>query len=856
MPQLLRDVLCVIETFHKYASGDSDEVTLTHRELKQLLHNEFDDFLQPYVLRAMERNLNLLDNDSNGTISFVEFVLAIFNLLNLCYLDVKSLLRTKLRQVSKLEKEKPSEVDLQATTSNGQRTARTLPGQEKVILPSVISPSSQLSPEENGAVGHSRVDPRGNAKTHHPPRKAPQHNDSMNQHLAGDEQSQEVAQSVPATEDNGAQLKTNKPVAGSGQTGSSTKEGGQNKEIPREGDELARERSGTKTRDQFGDQEGNLGNQNSLPEETTQRLFEDQEIRAEQGIKKHSKTQGPPLQGETEPSLENADQPEQAAAKIASQMQKATDPEGDCRTAETQESPAQEKEHETTSLPVQGRGRNIPETPGTGAEKQQGTAPEAHGSAEQKEHDRKTQPSVLEAQTQDEKCHRFQGLSNESDTKKDSETQNQSSEGDQNDPEREGAAVPGIEAKHTEEGPTEALVNSRNGPAAEGTPGTRERTQESAPLENQSEGEKSRVTKSYDKPVKENDGYQGEDPELSVTQNDEGSSETPNSLAPKEGNSSTETKELSVQEDSQSQVDPHGESVQGDHNNNPNTQKQRAPAEKDRAQEAVVLIVRGEDVQLTEEQEQPTREEHKSPGSETKGPGAAMKPSGHPEAQESTARGEKGKSLETKFPGALDANFTDQLSIMQLPEKGQSRSELKIQGSSTKEEEGGVPEFQDTLVKDLDEGNSVSSKTHPGTEDKSLMSQSSLEEMMLRDQEPHSVERNTVHSSSPRQYLQEKILRQTNNTHEEHQNQAQIAQASGLQLCNDQSRASLTSEISDCPVFFNHSQVSQQYTKEFLPVEEPTGAQKTSAPQALEDKQGHRQRGEPVPQREARTTKQ
>lgn len=46
MPGLLRDVLCIIETFHKYAREDGDRATLTHGELKQLLQSEFGDFLQ------------------------------------------------------------------------------------------------------------------------------------------------------------------------------------------------------------------------------------------------------------------------------------------------------------------------------------------------------------------------------------------------------------------------------------------------------------------------------------------------------------------------------------------------------------------------------------------------------------------------------------------------------------------------------------------------------------------------------------------------------------------------------------------------------------------------------------------
>lgn len=46
MPQLLRDILCVIETFHKYAREDGGVATLTCTELKQLIQSEFEDILQ------------------------------------------------------------------------------------------------------------------------------------------------------------------------------------------------------------------------------------------------------------------------------------------------------------------------------------------------------------------------------------------------------------------------------------------------------------------------------------------------------------------------------------------------------------------------------------------------------------------------------------------------------------------------------------------------------------------------------------------------------------------------------------------------------------------------------------------
>lgn len=53
MPRLLGDVLCVIETFHKYATEDGEEATLTSRDLKRLVQDEFGDVLQVRTRRAV-----------------------------------------------------------------------------------------------------------------------------------------------------------------------------------------------------------------------------------------------------------------------------------------------------------------------------------------------------------------------------------------------------------------------------------------------------------------------------------------------------------------------------------------------------------------------------------------------------------------------------------------------------------------------------------------------------------------------------------------------------------------------------------------------------------------------------------
>ncbi|XP_037356713.1 trichohyalin-like protein 1 [Talpa occidentalis] len=873
MPQLLRDVLCVIDTFHKYAREDSNEATLTYRELKQLIQGEFGDILQSSVIHAVERNLNLLNIDSDGTISFDEFVLTIFNLLNRCYRNIQSLLNSEPRQVSKTGK--PNNVDLQASSGAGRQAEGASPTQDKIVFPSKTASSAELSPEERGADGHNSTGPHGDTKTNKLLREASGCNDPKNQHLERDQQSQEDA---PTGDE--AQVETHKPTARAGQTGSPTKQESQNKEIPRERDEPTREQRSTETREQFGKQERNLGKHSSPAEETLQRPPKGQEVTAGKSGEGHSETQE--LTGKGEPSSECAESQEQTATQKPLHTQKSSVPEDESGTAETQEAgkdadralpetkdsaeteyddkasesqepPAQEGKQ---GLLVHHDSRNVSEMPNVRAEGKEREGIEGHETGEQKESERKTQAAALEDQTQDEKCQKLQESSKERDAKKISKIQELSSQGgEENHPEIE------EEARHAEEGTAEAAVSSKSAPAAEGTPGKGERKQELALPENQSRGENRQVTNTHDK-LTEDRGDQGQNPEPTVTQN-EGSLKNSNDLSPEEGDSSSETSDPPAQGDAQSQVYLLGETVQGSQNNNPDTQKQVAPGE---TQEAAVPAVRGEKEQHVEEEKQPAGGEHQQQGSGTKGPDPNEEPSEYPETQESTAGGENRKSLETEVPGLQAADLTEQLSITPLPAKEDSR----------KEEEGGAPETQETQVQSLKEDNSTPPETYLKTKETatsaeedegplelaeedvdqpnpakrvhdsdSAVSQPGLKEKTQKAQESRPVERGTIYPNPLYTYLQEKILQQTDVTQEEHQKQTQTVRASSPELGNHPSIASLT----------NESQVLQQCTRELLPDEDPADTQQTSVLQTLGDEDSP-QREAPEPQREASTSKQ
>ncbi|XP_006861771.1 PREDICTED: trichohyalin-like protein 1 [Chrysochloris asiatica] len=790
MPRLLRSVLSVIEIFYKYTRKDGDGMTMTCRELKHLLQGEFEDILQPYVLHAVEKNVNLLDTGSDGSISFDDFVLAICNLLNHCYLDIQSL-NSELKRISKPEKETPDDVDSQ-TTRSGQQREETPPTKDNVVLPSGMAPSSEVKFEKRGAVKNNEADPREHSKTHKLPGEASEHNDSKNTHVEGDEQ--EVAQDVQTEVDSGTQLETNKAMTTSEQTSSPTKEEEPEKDADRKSCE----------------------SEKSTAYVIDGRVCEVQELG----------------KGDADRTL-----PE---------TKYSAEPDNEGRIAETQEPPAQEKEQETKSLPVQDD-INISETHDVKTKRKLGRGHETHEIG-QKESEIKTQTSALEVQIQDRKHQELQGPSKEREATKGSETQDLTSEGiNQNHREIEKAETPREDVRYTEKDTADILVSSKNAPVLEGALGARERTQEESPLESPSGGEDN-IAKTQDKSTKEGDSDQGEDLVPPTTQN-EGSSETPKSLPPEEGDRSSETGDLPAQGSTHSQVDTQEESMQGDCNNDSDAQRQAAMSEKHKSQESMVLAVRGESEQRTEEQEQFLREEYKSQGSETKGPGPDVDLNRYPEAQQSTVGGENGQSVEIEIPETLDADNNGQLSVEQQPTKGDGRKQLKVQSSGT--EEGRASETQETPLKSLDEDNSTSPETHHETEELATLQeengsvqelaegddqqhsskkgryssvpQSDLEERMQRDQQPCSVKKGSLNPGSLYEYLQEEIPQQTDITQEEHQKQVQSAGALGLEFSTNQSSASL-------------SQALQQHTRELLPDEAPADPEQISAIRTPEEK--------------------
>ncbi|XP_057648886.1 trichohyalin-like protein 1 [Chionomys nivalis] len=614
MSRLLRGIFCVIETFHKYTSEDgSSKARLTHRELRQLLEAEIGDFLQPHIFHAVERKLNLLDTDRDGTISFEEFLLAIFSLLNLFYLDT-SLLNSEPRLVSKSEK--MDGVDLRAATRSSQQVVGVGPTQERLLFAPEMASSAQPSHEDGEAGGHNKMSPLEDIKTQNLPQEVSEPHDPENQHP--EEDGQEIAQDVPATEYDGVQFQRNMPGEVSKQSHSPTQV------ISKEGGRAVRKQSDTKVRDHMA-----------------QRPSEGEEQATEKS--KHSVTQDPFPQKEDRVMSEHTDSPLEAAAGKASQTQKVIELTDDSRISETQEpgedagrtSPrttnlenlkGESRTSETHGFPAQ-EGKY--ETQNQSAERGSETSTQGKREEERNERDRKTRPPTPEAQTQDEKCQEFSGPWREP------STQGLSSEENQNLPEIKEESISGTEARHSEDDAAEAFLINKSSPATEETLGTKGRSQELARLENQSQGKNRRVTGTHDKPVRKEDQSEGDDPEVSLTQSD---------LAPEVGSTSSDSGEPQVLGGVQSQADTPGDSKQGSDDDKPDPQKQGAPGKSRRVQKAVVLSIQ-EDRQFREEQEQPAREKQDTLG-------AAVQPREGQEVQEPTAGGENRKSPEAEGSGA------------------------------------------------------------------------------------------------------------------------------------------------------------------------------------------------------------
>lgn len=748
-------------------------------------------------------------------------------------------------------------MDPQGTSRTYQMTKGNLPVQDEEGLPSGIELSAQPSLKERAEDEHNREDQNGDSKTHSLLQEASGTNVLSNQYLVGDEEMQKGSQDAHARRNNEVQPETNNTTSEARHTGSSTNQAKQDEEIPGEGDKPASDQSDQETRQQFEGQGENVDTQSYPQEAATQKSSKNQEVDLEKGVKEHNVIQALqenddvrsedmdleetaaqkpcPKQNSTEPEDENKEGETEEVKRTTSESKNLTEPDTNM-APELQEPPLQKAK----VLPVQGDASSASKTTDIRAEETEGRDSGVCRKAEQRESEEKTHPLTLIDQIQEEKYQEVQESPKEWNTQKSSMTQELNLEEKEDvHPRIERAAVP-EEARLTEKRKAEILMSDEVIFAAAGNPGLRDQMQELVQLENKSGRENKRVDHTSDKLIKEDDDYQGQHHEATISQNYERSSKTYNSPIPNNPESDPEASNQSGQRESHRQAEPFTEYVQGSQHGDPNTQKQVTQGEEKITQEVVLQLDR-KDESLTEEHGGKHQNNHSSV---TKGSEPALEPSGHPEESIEGAENTK-SSLEKEDPGALNKDLKNQFSVTQCPTKEEGRKELPVLIVSIKKEDEAI-ESQKILVKNRSENNLDLETQEPATwkkEKESLqesarkediqqelvqkrhsysVSQSDLNEKIERNQQYFSAEAGTLSSNPSCMYPQESILQQTGIT----QNQAQPIKASGSEPHNDPSEILVS----------NDSHVSQQCTKELLNAG-PAGTKQTASIQALEDKQ-------------------
>lgn len=756
----------------------------------------------------------------------------------------------------------PDDMDPQGTSRTYQMTKGNLPVQDEEGLSSGIKLSAQPSLKERAEYEPNREDQHGDSKTHSLPQEASGTNVPSNQYLVGDEEMQKGSQDAHARRNNEVQPETNNTTSEARHTGSSTNQAKQDEEIPGEGDKPASDQSDQKTRQQFEGQGENVDTQSSPQEAATQKSSKNQEVDLEKGVKEHNIIQALqenddvgsedmnlvktasqkrcPKQNSTEPEDENKEGETEEVKRTTLESKNSTEPEYTDTASEIQEPPVQKAKE----LPVQGNASSASKTTDIRAEEKEGRDSGVHRIAEQRESEEKIHPLTLINQIQEEKYQEVQESLKEWNTQKSSMTQELNIEEEDVHPRIERAAVP-EEARLIEKRKAEILMSDEVIFATAGNPELRDQKQELVQPENKSGRENKRVDHTSDKFIKEDDDYQGQYHEATISQSYERSSKTYNSSIPNNPESGPEASDQSGQRESHRQAEPFTEYVQESQHGNPSTQKQVTLGEENITQE-IVLQSNRKDESLTEKHGLPLEVKHQNNHSSvTKGPEPALEPSGHPEESIEGAENTK-SSLEKEVPGALKEDLKNQVSITQCPAKEDGRKGLPVLIVSIKKEDETL-EAQKILVKNKSENNLDLETQEPATwkkEKESLqesarkediqqelvqkrhsysVSQSDLNEKTERNQQYFSAETGTLSSNPSCMYPQENILQQTGIT----QDPAQPIKTSSTEPHNDPSEILVS----------NDSQVSQQCTKELLN-EGPAGTKQTASIQALEEKQG------------------
>ncbi|XP_007485516.1 trichohyalin-like protein 1 [Monodelphis domestica] len=670
MPQLLQSVICVMEAFQKYAKEEGDCWTLNSGQLKRLLLGEIGEFLKPFDILTAGTSLHFLDRDGDGSISFDEFILLIFDLLNICYQDIHSFLNQEPKPKSNTEEKFSGDTEACEASEDYQKVAG--PDQYEQRLTGTESPSL-VNPIEKVPDTVSKEDPQDDLESPKLLGKEVEHNHPKSQYYGEEaKQSQERSQYVQATGADGIPPEEKKPPKEFVKRTCSQKD----ERIVSEEHEVPGEQVDKDPRDHPSEQEKeqNVEIQSVHMEETAQRTSESPEGTIIKDVGEHTDTQGLASQEDHERKLGTTDLPAEKAEEKLSETERLPEPRDDDGTSDIQEplqipSEKQEqgKEYETTKIPAKGNGSRVPETEVFIDEKKEKRKPETLDTVGKKDGEKTKQMETLTEQEAEGKEKQLEGLEEKGEIRKDSGIPDFKSVDDKNHYEHKGPAAP-EEIKVSEISESEYQGDK--------TPETRDRVQVSGSQDDQSKGKNRRIIQILDQPIEQYDRHQVEN------QDDGTLSETYSN--PEDGKSGSETRDLPAQKKSQGQVDAQEQPDQGDCKNYLGTQESLVPGDKSRTPEKEVLIDKDNE-NITEEQEKLAKEKKSDTAEESQS---------QPESQESMKQKATETSPKIEIKNPTD-DIDEQLSIVPSAEKEDHRKDPEAHGPEAEEGKGEESESQE-----------------------------------------------------------------------------------------------------------------------------------------------------------------
>ncbi|XP_074119586.1 trichohyalin-like protein 1 [Sminthopsis crassicaudata] len=647
MPQLLQSVIYIIETFQNYAREEGDCSTLSLGQLRQLLLGEIGDYLKLFDILTTESSLNVLDREDNETISFNEFILLVFDLLNICYRDIQSFLDLESKAKSDIEEELSGGMETCETNEDYQEEAEL--DRYKQRLTDIESPSL-VNPIENVPDTLSKEDSQDDLENPRLPEREIEHNHTKSKSQSEeDHQSQERSQ-VQARGGDGISPEEKELPKEFVKRISSQKD----EKIVSEGHEVSRQQDDTNTGDQPSEQKGeqNVEIQGQTTSESQKGIIIKE-------TEEHTETQKPSSQENHDKESETTDLPTEKAEEKLSDTKRLSESNDDDRTPDIQEPRVQEREYETQDIVVKVDNSRVPEIEVLIDERKGKRKLKNLETVGQKENEKGNQMEIFTEQESDGKEKQLEELVEEGDIRKDSETPNSKAD-NQNHPECKGPAASEEEVTVSKISEPEFSGDNRSASVTEKTPETKDRVQGSGPQDDQSGGGNEKITQTLYQSTEQHDENKVE------SQNDGTISETCNNADDESG---SELKDLPEQRNCQSQVDAQELPEQED---DKNTQESPVLSDKSGTPETEAQIDR-EDENNTEEQ---LAEEKEKKSSVPKTPATTEESVSQPASQEPM----KQKVIEITDPTDDDH---EQLSIVQQSEKEYHQKDPETPGPDT-----------------------------------------------------------------------------------------------------------------------------------------------------------------------------